>query len=250
MRRNPARAVVMTLLACSAGSCSTILGIDGYYQDLPGDAAVDSAGGVGGSATGSDGGTIDAGAGGSVVGGAGGPGGAAGSVRGSSDTGGRRASTGGAGGTDGSAGAGGAAEASAGSAGVADAGGSPDTPTLPAVYQAEDCTAEVGTLLGNSISGYTGTGYRYTTTGSAYLEWNNVDGEAGGIRLLEIYYWASSAGWTNIYVNGTVVCDYITGTNSVWGIVTLSVALDPGNNTVRIEQNEPIEEYFDRIEVH
>jgi len=106
-------------------------------------------------------------------------------------------------------------------------------------YQAESATAQSGNVVAASYSGFTGTGYMdFGGTGS-WMEWNNVKVATAGNYTLTFRYAnrGSNARTCTILRNGSSVGSVAfasTGSWTTWNTATLTVALNAGNNTIRV----------------
>lgn len=110
--------------------------------------------------------------------------------------------------------------------------------TVDQVYEAENFTAQSGTAISTSHPGYVGTGF-VDYGNNSWIEWDNVNGGAGGSASLTFRYANGSNSTRNadVLVNGTQVGSLgfaPTGGWGVWETRTLSVTLNSGSNTVRL----------------
>ena len=106
-------------------------------------------------------------------------------------------------------------------------------------YQAEAYTSQSGNTVQTTYSGYTGSGYVDFGGNGTWLEWNNIGG--GGSTLAFRYANGSTVNrQCELRVNGTVIGNLSmvpTGNWTTWATNTVTVTINPGNNTIRLTAN-------------
>jgi len=115
------------------------------------------------------------------------------------------------------------------------------TVSAQTLYEAEDCSSNSGGGVKtgeNAIwPGYTATGYFDMGGIDSWFQWENIDGDNGGIFTLTFRYASSTDRPCNISVNGTAVGTVnfnATGNFSTWITDSIDVVLAGGLNTVRV----------------
>jgi hypothetical protein len=111
--------------------------------------------------------------------------------------------------------------------------------TCGKIYQGESATAQSGNVVAANYSGFTGTGFIDFGGAGSWLEWNNVNVATAGNYTLTFRYAnrSSAARSCAVLRNGANVGSVAfasTGSWSTWRTATLSVALNAGNNTIRV----------------
>ncbi len=111
--------------------------------------------------------------------------------------------------------------------------------TCGKTYQGESPTAQSGNVVATTHSGFTGTGYMDFGAVGSWLEWNNINVATAGNYTLTFRYAnrSSTARACDVLRNGTTVGSVAfasTGAWTTWGTATLTVALNAGNNTLRV----------------
>lgn len=114
----------------------------------------------------------------------------------------------------------------------------PPPPPGTTVYQAEDATTAGGTTPESTNTGFHGTGYANSSMTGGTITFTNVDGKAGGPKILTIRYalGANGARTGNLIVNGasSSITFQPTGTWTTWMTVNLTVPLKAGTtNTIQ-----------------
>ncbi len=111
--------------------------------------------------------------------------------------------------------------------------------TCARVYQGESATAQSGSAVSTTYSGYTGSGYMNFGGIGTWMEWNNVNVATAGNYTLRFRYAnrSSIARGCTVRRNGSSVGSVAftsTGAWTSWATATLTVALNAGNNTIRV----------------
>ncbi len=116
--------------------------------------------------------------------------------------------------------------------------GGPATPTSD-TYGAESAVAGGGVTIDSNNTGFNGTGFANFPTTGGTLAFNNVDGNGGGAKNIQIRYalGAATARTGNITVNGTTttVTFQPTGSWTTWSTLTVSKTLNNNStNTIQL----------------
>ncbi|MFQ5470396.1 MAG: hypothetical protein ACE5EH_08825, partial [Gammaproteobacteria bacterium] len=132
--------------------------------------------------------------------------------------------------------------------------------TKLATYQAENATI-TGGHVASDHSDYTGSGFVDIdgAQGFATFEWTNVDGGAGGARILNFRYsWEGNEQPIELFVNGVSQGarkpEAGTGRRGVWASDIWTVNLRAGNNTIKYKVNRKgglkSQPMVDKLDVH
>ncbi|WP_341279653.1 carbohydrate-binding protein [Paenibacillus sp. FSL H8-0537] len=107
-------------------------------------------------------------------------------------------------------------------------------------YEAESGTTLTSSAVEAINSGYSGSGYvNFNATTDAAIQWGSIYASVAGTKNVKFRY-ALESGTRNldVYVNGTKVISNAafaaTGSWTSWGEKTLQVAMNSGNNTLRV----------------
>lgn len=105
-------------------------------------------------------------------------------------------------------------------------------------YQAEDASTLVTGSINNDELGYTGSGFFVPSLQGGSIEWDNIDGGDGGIRILSIRH--SLEGWEknwDVYLNDVnlgKVKPTATGQINSWATFDMNINFKAGNNTLKL----------------
>jgi O-glycosyl hydrolase len=103
-------------------------------------------------------------------------------------------------------------------------------------YEAETGTTLTNTVVQNTNSGYTGTGYvEFQAASDAATQWNNIVIGSIGTKNIRIRYaLQTGTSYLDVYVNGTKVIDDVTfeatGSLATWGEKSIQIPMSVGNN--------------------
>jgi len=108
--------------------------------------------------------------------------------------------------------------------------------------QAENASFGGGTVTETTNGGFNGSGYVNFPASGGFLQFNNVDGGAGGNRSIQFRYALGASGTRTgaLIVNGSSqsISFNSTGAWTSWSSFSISVSLNGGSgNTVRLESN-------------
>ncbi len=109
-------------------------------------------------------------------------------------------------------------------------------------YQAESGAIGGGTTIDSNNAGFNGTGFANLPTTGGYVEYQNVDGGAGGSKTLQFRFalGATSARTGQLIVNGVTqsITFNPTGAWTTWNTLNVTVTLNAGTtNTIRLQSN-------------
>ena len=112
------------------------------------------------------------------------------------------------------------------------------TPPTSDTYQAEAATVAGGVTIDSNNAGFNGSGFANFPASGGTLTFNNVDGNGGGSKALQIRYalGATTARTGNLVVNGstTSVTFQPTGAWTTWNTLTVNITLN--NNSTNTFQ--------------
>ena len=112
------------------------------------------------------------------------------------------------------------------------------TPT----YQAENATLTGGDIFESYNAGWNGTGYVNSSTSGGSMQFNNIDGQGGGVKTLTIRYANGVSAMTGqLVVNGGTSVNLTTPTTgswTTWATMNVSVTLNNNStNTIALKSN-------------
>jgi endoglucanase len=112
------------------------------------------------------------------------------------------------------------------------------TGTTPDTYQAESATRAGGVTIDTNNAGFNGTGFANFPANGGTLTFNNVDGNGGGTKALQIRYalGAAAARTGTLTINGTAtnITFQPTGSWTTWNTLTVNITLNNNaTNTIR-----------------
>lgn len=106
-------------------------------------------------------------------------------------------------------------------------------------YQAESATFGGGVSIDTNNSGYDGTGFANFPGNGGFVQWNNVDGGAGGsTNILFRFALATGSRTGRLTVNGAAqnITFNATGAFNQWTVISVPVTLTAGaTNTIKLE---------------
>lgn len=115
----------------------------------------------------------------------------------------------------------------------------PPPPPTSSTFQAESAVMSGGTVAEITNTGFAGTGYANLPTTGGVLEFQNVSVSTAGNRTIRLRYalGATTARTGRLLINGTAqnITFNPTGAWTTWSDLDVTVSLNSGSNTIRLE---------------